>query len=141
MTVMKTEDPSFSIEELADLTGVSRRTIRFYIQSGLVERPDGTARGARYTRRHLQRLLDIVAWQGEGLTLDGIRQRLDAPPEPAPARARSAIEVWTRLNLAEGVELHINAERAGLRSEDARRLAAGIRDLLGSLNTGGHADE
>ena len=101
----------------------------------------GPRAGAYYTRRHLQRLLDIVAWQSEGLTLEGVRQRLDAPPEQPPARARSAVEVWTRLTLADGVELHVNAESAGLRPEDTRRLAAGVKDLLGSLQTGGQTDE
>jgi DNA-binding transcriptional MerR regulator len=133
---MNADDPSFSIEELAALTGVSRRTIRFYIQSGLVDRPVGTARSAHYTRRHLQRLLDIAAWQAEGLTLDGIRQRIEAPPEAPPARAKSALEVWTRLTLADGVELHVNAEAANLRPDDTRRLGVAIGDFLKSLKAG-----
>jgi DNA-binding transcriptional MerR regulator len=138
---MKSDDPTFSIEELADLTAISRRTIRFYVQSGLLERPEGAARGAHYTRRHLQRLLDISAWQAEGLTLEGIRQRLEAPPETPPIRAKSAVEVWTRLTLADGVELHVNAETAGLRPQELRRLSAGLKDLLISLQSRSPADE
>lgn len=31
----------FSLEELSELTGISRRTIRFYIQKGLMNGPGG----------------------------------------------------------------------------------------------------
>ena len=40
----------FSLEELSELTGISRRTIRFYIQKGLMNGPEGEKRGA-YRRR------------------------------------------------------------------------------------------
>lgn len=133
---MKDDERTFSIDELAELTGASRRTIRFYIQSGLLDRPEGTARGAHYARRHLQRLLDIAAWQAGGLTLEGIRQRLEAPPEAPPARPKSAVELWTRVTLAEGVELHLNAEAAGLLPNDMRRLAAAIKEMLTALKEG-----
>ena len=36
----------FSLEELSELTGISRRTIRFYIQKGLMNGPEGEKRGA-----------------------------------------------------------------------------------------------
>ena len=39
----------FSLEELSELTGISRRTIRFYIQKGLMNGPEGEKRGA-YSR-------------------------------------------------------------------------------------------
>ena len=125
---------TFGIDELADLSGASRRTIRFYIQSGVLDRPEGAARGAYYTRHHLQRVLDILSWQAEGLTLEGIRQRLAARDNvAAPARPRSPIEVWTRVTLAEGVELHLDAEVAGLTPEITRRLAAAITETVGRL--------
>jgi len=125
---------SFAIEELAALAGVTRRTVRFYVQSGLLDPPEGTARGAYYTRRHLQRLLDIQAWQAEGLTLEGIRRRLAAPAAAAePARPPGGIELWTRLTLRPGVEIQLNPELAGLTLEQVRALAAGLGALLDDL--------
>ncbi|MCC7429052.1 MAG: MerR family transcriptional regulator [Alphaproteobacteria bacterium] len=125
---------SFSIEELASLAGVTRRSVRFYIQSGLLDPPEGTARGAYYTSRHLQRLLDIQAWQDEGLTLDGIRRRLAATATdaaaPEAARPRAPVQVWTRIALRPGVEVHLDPEAAGLSPEQVRELAAGLRALL-----------
>jgi len=134
---MNTDERTFSIDELSDLTGTSRRTIRYYVQEGILDRPEGIARGAHYTRRHLQRVLDIMSWQAEGLTIDGIRQRLAAPETTAAPRPRSAMEVWTRITLHDGVELHINAEAAGLTPEATRRLADALRQMLKQITSEG----
>ena len=128
-TVMNTDDRTFTIEELAELSGSSRRTIRYYVQASLLDPPEGAARGAYYTRGHLQRILDIQAWQADGLTLEGIRQRLAAPVAPA-MKPRSAEGVWTRMTLADGVELNLNPEIAGLSSEQVRKLAGRFADVL-----------
>ena len=128
--VMKIDKRTFSIEELADLAGTTRRAVRFYVQSGLLPPPEGTARGAYYTQAHLQKMLNIRAWQDEGLTLEGIRNRFAANTDSPELRPRSPIEVWTRLNLADGVELHLNPEVSGLNTDAVRRLAADIGKLV-----------
>jgi hypothetical protein len=56
--------PRYSIEDLAALTELPRRTVRFYIQQGLVARPIGEKRAAYYTASHLEQLLTIRKWQG-----------------------------------------------------------------------------
>src|SRR5512137_1948428 len=66
-------DRRFGIDELADLGGVSRRTVRFYIQEGLLPAPLGVGRGSHYDRTHLDRLLAIKAEQEAGRSLDDIR--------------------------------------------------------------------
>ena len=43
-----------SIEQLATLVGLPTRTVRYYIQQGLVSRPLGAKRGAFYERRHVE---------------------------------------------------------------------------------------
>lgn len=45
-----------TIEELAAMTGISIRTIRYYITSGLLSGPEGRGRAASYTEEHLLRL-------------------------------------------------------------------------------------
>ena len=39
---MKVEGPKFSIDELCALVEMNKRKIRFYIQKGLLDRPEGT---------------------------------------------------------------------------------------------------
>ena len=46
-----------SLDELASLAGLTARTVRFYIQQGLIDRPAGEKRGAHYLARHLEQLL------------------------------------------------------------------------------------
>ena len=63
----------FSLEELSELTGISRRTIRFYIQKGLMNGPEGEKRGAYYTTEHLEDLLRIKRMTGKHIPLNEIR--------------------------------------------------------------------
>ena len=61
------------IDELAERAGVTRRTIRYYIASGLLAAPG--ARGM-YGQAHLDRVLTIKRLQAERLSLREIRDRL-----------------------------------------------------------------
>ena len=85
-------DRKYSIGELADLAGVSRRTIRYYVQRGLVPPPLGAGRGHYYTGEHLQRLLSIKLLQDRGLSLEEIERQLagrrSAAAEVAGIRSR-----------------------------------------------------
>ncbi|HET6315572.1 MAG TPA: helix-turn-helix domain-containing protein, partial [Chloroflexota bacterium] len=69
---MPPADPSdrYSIDELATLTGVTPRTVRFYIAQDLLDRPIGEKRGAHYGRRHLEQLLLVRRWTEAGLSLE-----------------------------------------------------------------------
>lgn len=106
------------IEELAELGGVSRRTVRYYIQEDLLPAPLGVGRGRHYDQAHLDRLLRVKALQEAGRSLDEIRALLHAPArftaslaavQPSLPIPRSA---WRRLELAPGVELHVSHDIA-----------------------------
>ena len=107
------DDTRYAIGELAELGGVSRRTVRFYVQEGLIPAPFGVGRGNHYGPDHLGRLLEVKSLQEAGHTLDEIRGRLQrgARPvqEPAPAAPLDRNQ-YRRLTLAPGVELHVAAE-------------------------------
>jgi DNA-binding transcriptional MerR regulator len=108
-------EPRYAIGELADLGGVSRRTVRYYVQEGLLPPPFGVGRGNHYGRQHLDQLLRVKALQEAGHTLDEIRRaidgqedaRLDALSAGSPTAPSLAREVWRRITLAPGVELHV----------------------------------
>jgi DNA-binding transcriptional MerR regulator len=114
-----------SLSDLAALVELPERTVRYYIQLGLVDRPDGETRAARYGARHVEQLVAIRKWQQAGVSLERIRELLrgvDADVPPARPRGAGTVEVWSHLVVADGVELTIEPGRAGLSAEDVRRL-------------------
>lgn len=66
----------YTIAELADLAGVTPRTIRYYLAQGLLPSPGQTGPGTRYSEMHLARLRLIRNLQAEHLPLAEIRRRL-----------------------------------------------------------------
>lgn len=116
------EIPSFNFDELCTTVDMPARKVRYYIQMGLVDRPDGLNRGARYTTRHIEQLLSIHKWQAAGLSLERIRDLLHGDAEDLPPRKQQpgSIEVWTRLLVAPGIELNVEAGTAGLSPEMLR---------------------
>jgi DNA-binding transcriptional MerR regulator len=66
--------PQYSLQDLADLSGIELRTIRSYIQSGIIQRPSSSGRGAYYGDEHLDRLKAMrVLRERERKSLDEVR--------------------------------------------------------------------
>jgi len=124
------DDDHLTLDDLAALTGVTARTVRFYIQQGLVSRPEGAKRGAFYVRRHVEQLLMIRRWTDAGLSLDRIRELVAGAPEDPPPRAAKpgTVEVWSRVTLADGLELQLEPSRAGLSPEQVRALVRAVTE-------------
>src|SRR5438552_17195221 len=77
----------YGIKELAELGGVTRRTVRYYVQRGLLPTPLGTGRGPHYTPAHLERLIHIRQLQESGVPLGELAARLNGTlqhPASAP---------------------------------------------------------
>jgi DNA-binding transcriptional MerR regulator len=73
----------YSLDELAGITGLEKRTIRSYMQQGLLRGPEAKGRAAYYTRHHLVRLKALrFLRQYEGRSLDEIRPVLLGMSEP-----------------------------------------------------------
>ena len=130
--VMNTET-HYSIDELASLVELPRRTVRYYVQQGLVDRPIGEKRAAYYTTRHLEQLLTIRKWQQAGLSLDRIREILLEPasgsmPPPRP-RGAGTVEVWSHLVVSDGLEITLEPGRAGMSPEQVRAFFRGVMAL------------
>ncbi len=115
------EAKKYTIEDLCDLTGFSRRTIRYYVQSGIIDSPAGRGRGGFYNDTHLDKLRQIRAFQEQGLTLQAIQARLseDKPPETI-----SRQDIWVRYEIGPGVEIHIRRDQE---ITDRRRVIELIR--------------
>lgn len=133
---MNSNTQKFTLDDLSRLLELPKRTIRYYIQQGLVDRPEGAKRGAFYVQRHLDQLLEIRKWQEAGLSLERIRELLAGPQGPLPPPRRrqpGEVEVWSHVLLREGVELHIEPRQANLGPEQVRALTQGVMQLIDAL--------
>jgi DNA-binding transcriptional MerR regulator len=129
----------YSLDELAALAGVTARTVRYYIAQGLLDRPEGEKRGAHYLRTHLEQLLQVRRWSDAGLSLERIRKlRAGAAQDPPPRPAQpGTVEVWSRVTLVDGLELHVEPSRAGLDPQQLRDLVREVTKLYRALRNGG----
>ncbi|MGY1426143.1 MerR family transcriptional regulator [Lysobacter sp. A289] len=131
-----------SLQQLSERTDVPGRTVRFYIQKGLLPGPEGEKRGAYYTEVHLAELLRIRQWQEAGLSLDAIGGLLQGKHESPIAPARpGAVEVRSHLIVADGLEVVVAADRAGLTQAQLRQLFRAVQDAYQDLRESRVADE
>ena len=134
-------DSTYTIQELTDLTGLSRRTIHFYKGQGILAPPMGAGLGARYGEEHLLRLRLVPLLRRQGLRLDAIRERLvgmslaemqrslaatpaagaagPVPGQPSPAPL--ATRTFVHYSLPAGITL---VAPAHLNSADRQKLSA-----------------
>lgn len=127
----ETGKAKYGIAELAALGGVSRRTVRYYVQRGLLPAPSGTGRGKHYGDEHLERLIQVRRWQEEGRSLAEIEAGEAEPSSETSAAiaAEIAAQLWVRCGLAEGVELMIRSD-AGFGPAKLDRIADAVRRVL-----------
>jgi DNA-binding transcriptional MerR regulator len=105
----------YTIEDLSELSGYSRRTIRFYIQENIIEPPAGRGRGGFYFDSHLNALLKIKELQGKGLNLESIKNILNRSIEDIDLSSLIAEEkvnrqVWAKYEISDGIELNIRKD-------------------------------
>ena len=71
------DSATYDLSELCARTGVTVRTVRFYIQQGLLPAPAAQGSATRYGQGHVDRLLLIRQLQKEHQPLAEIRARLE----------------------------------------------------------------
>ena len=82
-------DASYSITDLARLTGLNVRTIRYYLAQGLIPASGESGPGAHYGDGHLERLRLVRRLQQQHLPLAEIRTRLAALTDSEVAQLAS----------------------------------------------------
>lgn len=114
---------TYTLDELCALSALPKRTVRYYVQLGLVDRPEGETRAARYFQRHLEQLLTVRRLSEGGLSLDRIAAVLkgDIDAVTEPRRAPGTVEVRAHITVADGVDIQIDTSRLGICPEQLRR--------------------
>jgi Ca-activated chloride channel family protein len=139
------QDLRYTTKDLAALAGISERTVRFYLEQGLLPASEGRGRGAHFREAHLTRLKLILIMQQAGDDLDTIQEFLKELG-PEDAKAEAALRVWesrqeearfanwharmrpgavTRYRIAEGIELLVDTKS----SPNKERMAKILRSL------------
>ncbi|MGK2849293.1 MAG: MerR family transcriptional regulator, partial [Candidatus Limnocylindrales bacterium] len=104
---MNRSQPRYSLTDLADLGGVTPRTVRYYISQGLLPSPFGAGPGPKYDDTDLARLRLIKRLQRDHQPLAEIRKVLDglgdaeilqAEPDQDPAPTDSALDYLRRVS-------------------------------------------
>lgn len=130
----------------------SARSVRFYVASGLLDRPEGTGTSATYNYRHFLQLLAIKIRQREGQTLDAIKREMQGvvgdalerrvAQSLAPALGIGADTVvrnddlsaplsWRRLPVADGIEIHVRDDSPAARADAMVAMREAVRAALG----------
>ena len=119
---------SFTLVELAEVSGVPARTIRFYIARGLLPPPLVGGRSACYGEKHLKELERIKTLQGKGQTLAQIAWQLGegekevCPPEPS---------AWWNYPVSKDVVVEVRCDSSPWRLKQVRSL---IAQMIRQLN-------
>ncbi len=126
-------EKTFDIATLAQLTGLSVRTVRYYIQTGVIDRPDGEKRGATYSTKHLEQLLAVQRLTAEGFSLSRIKEKLQKAEHPEKTASESpapgTVTVKTHIAMAPGIELIVDSASSGLTGEALRNFARKASEL------------
>jgi DNA-binding transcriptional MerR regulator len=109
---------TLELTQLADRAGVSPRTVRYYIQQGLLPAPE-KGPGAHYGAEHLERLLLIKKFQREHLPLAEIRRLLEESGGSLAAAERELTSRHNRMSSAEDYIRQVMSSPARAASDPA----------------------
>jgi DNA-binding transcriptional MerR regulator len=129
----------------------SARAVRFYVASGLLDRPEGAGTAATYNYRHFLQLLAIKIRQREGATLetikkemkdfagDALERRVASSLAPALGSGADTVQkhdddaspAWRRVNVADGIELHVRDDVPAARDAAIVAMREAVRAALG----------
>lgn len=119
---------TFTLDELASLSALPKRTVRYYIQIGLLDRPHGETRAAYYLPSHLDKLLHIRQLTEAGISLERIREVLRGDPPIVPPRALQpgSVQLRSHIWIDAGIELQVSPDQANASPEELRALAKAV---------------
>jgi DNA-binding transcriptional MerR regulator len=140
------EGRDLDLAGLAKASRVSPRTIRYYIQQGLLPSPGKRGRAARYERGTLDRLelikrlqrdrwpLGRIASHMAELDDDGVRRELGAPAKGGGSPPASVVpqrSTWERVRVTPSLEISVRTTLSGQQRKRADRVIEAAKTILG----------
>ncbi len=96
-------DVGYTLQGLADASGMPVRTLRYYLAQGLLPAPARQGRLTRYPESTLRRLALVKRLRAANLPLADIRDRLSAMPDTEVEAALGPRGMATQLELSTGL--------------------------------------
>lgn len=124
----------YTIDQLVQMSGFSRRAIRYYVQEGLLDPPAGRGRGGFYNDSHVLRLQKIRSLRAQGISLNVIKRLLGSDSAAEILHVR---ETWARYQIAPGLEVCV---RQDVEASSGRELSE-IVSFATSVMKEGREDE
>ena len=126
----------YSVQEISEIAGLPIRTIRYYIQKGLVDRPEGARKTASYTQDHLEQLMTVKRLSESGLSLAAIEKTMAGKSNKSvfsTYQQPGQVSVLSRVHICEGVELTIDSQQCGLTQTHITHIASEIAQLMTNI--------
>lgn len=128
----------YSIDQLADLAGISRRSVRFYVQMQLIPPPLGAGRGHYYTDEHADRLARIRRLQEQDYSLREIRRALESGAADSALETASssvhAARLYQSIEAMPGITVQVDCGRhrlsPSLMDDLIRAVQTAVRGVL-----------
>lgn len=142
----------YRVGELSKKAGVTKRTVHYYVNRGLIPPPEGSGQNSYYTDNHLTRILLIKRLQEKFLPLEKIRSIItgldyngivemleynkDASFEDAAdsnAQAPQGLppgDTYIKAELVPGIELHCSVDISGMNADKIASLVSYARKLF-----------
>jgi len=119
----------YTIDKICEKTGFSRRTVRYYVEIGLIEPPAGRGRGGFYNDSHLNTLLEAKRLQDKGIRLSTIMEylkkgELAAKKSVVNDDAVISREVWVQYEIEPGVVLSVRRDKE---EQDKKKISEIVR--------------
>ena len=127
----------YSLQDISTLTALPVRTIRYYIQKNLVDKPIGARKTAKYDQQHLEQLMTVKRLSEAGLSLAAIAKVMTGsqsesviPSDLKPGQIRALMQV----HISPGVELSIDSMQSNLTKEQLSELSETIIQTINRFN-------
>jgi DNA-binding transcriptional MerR regulator len=127
----------YGLQDISTLTGLSVRTIRYYIQKNLVDKPEGARKTATYGQLHLEQLMTVKRLSEAGLSLAAIAKVMNGSKKATvhssdlqPGQIRAVSQV----HITPGIELTIDPLVCNLDTKQLRELTEQLINTILHFN-------
>ena len=121
-------DKNLTMNDLERETGLTARTIRYYISKKLVPPATTAGRNATYGQEHLDALRQVMAKKYQGLSLEQIRREMSG------ADPTLSLEPWYLIQVSEDVVVHVRADVAPWRRNQIDRALLNFAQVVAEPN-------